>query len=114
LVSLLRHLGLWNKAIQFKIIDIIVDSIDRLLIFKNDRFHRFFLRFCDFDAKSLKEPWTINLIIDFTEILFILDHTLKALIMDVMRTVEPSHPLAPSRLAFEALLLRHDLIANDP
>jgi hypothetical protein len=102
LVSFLRHFCLWDKAIEFKVVDIIVDSIDSLLVFEDYRFHRLFLWLRYLHPKSLKKPRAVNLIINFTEILLALYHTLQAFLMNRMRAIQPPHQLISACLALEA------------
>lgn len=91
MVSFLGHLHLWNETIYFKVFDVVIYPIDLLLIFLDDTFYRFFLGLCNFNSHGFKVAWTIDFIIDFTQIFFVADHRSKALFVNGVATIEPFH-----------------------
>jgi hypothetical protein len=114
MISFFRHLDLWNEAIYLKIVDLIINPINFLLIFRDNTFHRFFFAFINFDSHCLKITWAINFIIDLTKELVVVYHGAKALFVDGVSTIQSFHHFASTCPTFEALLLWEDLVPDYP
>jgi hypothetical protein len=74
LISFILWLGDINKAVNFHMVHVALDTINGLFIFEDNGFDCSFLIFCDFDPQSLKVARSKDLVIDFAEIFLVEEH----------------------------------------
>lgn len=100
-----------DETVDLQIVDVFAHSNSFLLVPEDYAFHCF-LFLDDFDPQSLEVARTNGLIVDFAQILLVLQHGSETLVMYAMAAGQSAHHFVADCPAFEAQLFGHDLVPH--
>lgn len=100
-----------DETVDLQIVDVFAYSNSFLLVPEDYAFHCF-LFLHDFDPQSLEVAGTNGLIVDFAQILLVLQHGSETLVMYAMAAGQSAHHFVADCPAFEAQLFGHDLVPH--